>query len=374
MDQLDKKLYTDLNNEIDIPDELDTIIKTGLKGKKKHSSLMKKVASFLVITFISSSIVFATTTIIHEKKSVWKEPQKVVVGSAEHTDNQNESKQNIMSEDEARKKANEILEKFGYKNDKIKTMELQDNIDDYDSIWSIKTEQNISIGIYANGDGSFSISNGNIDYKDIEHYRTTKKEAENTAKELAQKYGYDTKEYSCIKVESNLNSDNESYRYNVTFYKEYDGIKNPYESIHVRFIPQINEVYSFMVVNKKFENNPIEITKEKAKEIALKEEQKVNTKYEIKDIEIKLKIEAMNGYAYHRTNDYEQLHEQTYANYPNEKRVFYRTDSLIRKVWLVTIIYDIPNKFEGNYNMNDERVSYFVDVTTGEVIGGGSIF
>lgn len=51
MDQLDKKLYTDLNNEIDIPDELDTIIKNGLKGKKKHSSLMKKVASFFCYNF-----------------------------------------------------------------------------------------------------------------------------------------------------------------------------------------------------------------------------------------------------------------------------------------------------------------------------------
>lgn len=377
MDQLDKKLYNDLNIEIEIPDELDTVIKKGLNRKKKHVSLLRKVASFFIITFITSGIVFAGSVVY--EKNIWKEPQKVVVGSAEHTDNQNESKQNIMSEDEARKKANEILEKFEYKDENIKEIELQNHIDDYDSSWHITTEQNTCIFIDASGDGSFSISNGNI-YKDIEHYRTTKEEAVNTAREIAQKYGYDIKDYGYVRVQSNLNSDKESYMYNVTFCKEYDGIRNPYESILISFIPQINVVKSFMFSNKKFENNPVEITKEKAEEIALNEDNKLSTKYkmyEIEKVETELRIVSMNGEAYLRTNDYEQLHEQTSGNYPDEKRVFYRTESRIRMAWLVRIIYDIPddvNKFDGSYNMNDEKFSYFIDATTGEVIGGGSIF
>ena len=35
MDQLDKKLYNDLNSKIEIPNELDTVIKNGLNKKKK---------------------------------------------------------------------------------------------------------------------------------------------------------------------------------------------------------------------------------------------------------------------------------------------------------------------------------------------------
>ena len=31
MDQLDKKLYNDLNSKIEIPNELDTVIKNGIK-------------------------------------------------------------------------------------------------------------------------------------------------------------------------------------------------------------------------------------------------------------------------------------------------------------------------------------------------------
>ena len=99
--------------------------------------------------------------------------------------------------------------------------------------------------------------------------------------------------------------------------------------------------------------------------------------YKIDKVETNLRIVSMNGGAYLRANDYEQLHEQTSLNYPYEKWVFYRTESRIRNAWVVTIIYKIPNdvnKFDGNYNMNDEKFSYYIDATTGEVIGGDSIF
>lgn len=377
MDKLDRKLYDDLNMQMEIPDELDTIIKNGLNKKNVYSPFLKKVASFLIIIFATSGIVFAASKAYETyEKNIWKIPQKVTGENVENNDIQNVIKENTMSEDEARKKGQDILEKFGYDNDKIKTIKLEGSPDSYDLTWYIETEQNIHIDFDANGGGSFSILNENKPYnKNIQKYRTTKKEAEKTARELAKKYGYDTEQYKNIKIKSNKDSDNESYIWNVTFYKEYEGIKNPYEKIEISFIPEINDIICFIFIDKKFENNPIEITEEEAKEIALKEEQKNNVMYEIKNIETNLKIEAMNGYAYLRTNDYEQLHKQTSStDYPYENWVYYRTESRIRRIWLVTIVYDIPNKFDKNYNPNDERVSYFIDVTTGEVIGGGSIF
>lgn len=376
MDQLDKKLYNDLNSKIEIPNELDTVIKNGLNKKKSNILSFKKIASFLIITFVTSGIVFAGSVVYD--KNIWKEPERVVVESAENSNNKNEIKQGTISEDNARKKANEILEKFEYGSDKIKTIKLENHIDDYGSNWNITTEQNISISIEGNEDAGFSVRNDNILNKGITNYRTTKEEAKNTAKEIAQKYGYDTKEYGYIKVESNLDSDKDSYIYNVTFCKEYNGIKNPYESIQISFIPEINEVYGFTFVNKKFENNSVEITKEKAEEIVLSEEQKLSAKYKmygIEKLDTELKIVSMNGYANFRANEYEQLHEQTSENYPYEKWVFYRTESRIRMAWQVKVMYDIPdniNKFDRCYNINDEKFSYYIDVTTGEVIGGES--
>lgn len=380
MDQLDKKLYNDLNIDIGIPDELDTVIKKGLNRKKKHSSILKKVASFFVITFISSSIVFATTSIVHQKKSVWKEPERVVRENFENDKNQNVSNENIMSKDDAIEKAYEILEIFGYKDNQVKEIELQHHIDDYDSSWYITTTQNISITIDSSGDGSFSISPNNVFNEDMKNYRTTREGAVNTAREIAKQYGYDTAGYENVDISSNMNSEEESYRYIVTFYREYDGLINPYERIQIVFIPQINMLENFWISNKKCENNPIEITKEQAQEIALAEEQKLSEKYdvyEIDKVETEFRIVTTNGAADFRLNEYEQLHNQTSAGYPNEKWVFYRTDSRVRKAWLVRIIYKIPdnvNRFDGSFNVNDEKFSYFVDATTGEIIGGGSIF
>lgn len=376
MDKLDKKLYNDLNTQISIPEELDTIIKNGLNKKKTHHSILKKVASFLIIAFATTGIVFAAGVAYENyEKNIWKAPQKVTGENADDSNNQNVAKQNTLSEDEARKKSQEILKKFGYENDKIKTIKLEGNPENYDLTWYIETEQNILVDFNANGEETFNITNNNVLSNDKTIYRTTKIEAQKTARELAKKYGYDTEHYSYVEVNSNFLSDSDSYVWNVAFYKEYDGIKNPYERIEISFIPQINEIICFTFIDKKFENNPIEITENNAKEIALKEEQKNDVKYKINNIETKLEIEAMNGYAYLRTNDYEQLHEQTSSSdYSYKDWVFYRTESRIRRIWLVTIVYNIPNKFDGNYNPNDERVSYFIDVTTGEVIGGGSIF
>ena len=44
---------------------------------------------------------------------------------------------------------------------------------------------------------------------------------------------------------------------------------------------------------------------------------------------------------------------------------FYKTDDIIRKVWVVDITYE--------NNMFTDKDIYFVDCTTGEIIGGDSI-
>ena len=160
MDKLDQKLYTDLNIQIEIPDKLDAVIKNGLNKKKTHNSIFKKVASFLIIAFATTGIVFAAGVAYENyEKNIWKAPQKVTGENADNNDNQNIAKQNTMSEDEARKKGQDILEKFGYGDDKIKTIKLEGNPENYDLTWYIETEQNILVDFNANGEETFSITN-----------------------------------------------------------------------------------------------------------------------------------------------------------------------------------------------------------------------
>lgn len=369
MDEIDKKLYNDLNLKMEIPEKLDNVIKEGLKNKTSYH-LSFKIATIACSIIMTTVGIAYAGTIIYEK--IWREPQKVV-GNAEKNTITKEEKENVMSEEEARKKVEEILKKFGYEDEKIKSIELQNNIEDYELNWYIQTENNIHVSFEAEEGKSYNISINNILYDNIEKYRTTEKEAEETARNFCKKYGYDLKEYSYTKITSNMNSEGESYIWNIGFYKEYDGLVNRYEGIVVSFIPQINKLYGFVVEDRKFENNSVEITEEQAKEIALKEENNVPVKNEINSIDVKLKIVKMNGIAYLRANDYEQLHKQTTSiNYSPEKWTYYRTDNYVRKAWVVKFNYNI-NKLGESYNINDRQFSYFIDATTGKIIGGSCI-
>ena len=210
--------------------------------------------------------------------------------------------------------------------------------------------------------------------KDIRDYRTTKIEAEKAARNLCEKYGYDTKKYDKVRITNNLETECDSYIWYVDFYKEYDGITNTYESINVGFIPEINQLFYLNINNFEYGNNPVEITEEQAKQTVLEVEQKINTDFEIKDVSASLAIDKMNGDAYKRITDYEQYYKEKHIkDYPSQNIVYYRTNSSIRKIWKVTIGYNIPqsiNLFVEPYSPFDRYYTYYVDATTGEIIGG----
>lgn len=374
MDELDKKLYHDLNLEIEVPSECEIIINEALNKSTKRYSLTKLITTVCAMFLLTVGIVYAGTN-IYDK--IWTTPEKVVGFSSEENTITEEQQKSVMTETEARERSEEILEKFGYKDEKINSVELKNNQANYELTWYINTDRKTNISFNAEKGEDFSLSIDTILYENIQKYRTTEEEAEKTARDLCKKYGYDLNEYNYTKMTSNMNSEDESYIWYVHFYKKYDGIVNPGEYIYVSFIPEVNRIYQFCVSNKKFENNPIKITEEEAKGIALKEEQKITTRYNVKDINVELNIVQMNGDAYLRINDYDQLHKQTSANYPSEKTINYRTDNRIRRAWVVTINYDVPaslDKFNGSYNRNDEKFSYYIDTTTGEIIGGSSIY
>ncbi len=378
MDEIEEKLYHDMNLETNIPSKCEVIIKEGLNKKKKHYSLIKILTTACASLLITAGMVYASTTIIEK---IWKQPEKVV-GYVEENIITEEERKNAMSEEEAKKKAKEILKKFGYEGEKIISAELEKYAGDNQLKWNIETDNKILISFDANGGEELSIFFDSIFDKDIQKYRTTKEEAGKTARELCKKYGYDLSEYTYVDIDSNVTSisangeeqiEEEAFIWRVDFYKQYDNLVDEYSMISIEFIPEINESYCFFIRDEKYENNSIEVTEEQAKETALKEEQKTGIKYEVKKVEAELSIASMNGNAYARTIDYEQYcEERNTPNYPIEKQIEYRTDKHIRKVWKIRIEYDIPVSeiFTENFNHQNLGYIYYVDATTGEVIGG----
>ena len=122
-----------------------------------------------------------------------------------------------------------------------------------------------------------------------------------------------------------------------------------------------------------FDNNEIKITKEEAIKIALIEDENVESN-KIASVDATLKVVKMNTKAYERSLNKEEFYKpmQT-VDYPDEARKYYLIDERIRNAWVVTI------KYEDNYKDVVKRYTegiwnYFVDATTGEIIGGATMY
>ena len=75
--------------------------------KKTNKNIPKLVATFVITTTVTGGLVYATGNAIYEK--IWKQPEKYEF-SYEVTE---KDKENAISEEEARKKAEEYLRKIG---------------------------------------------------------------------------------------------------------------------------------------------------------------------------------------------------------------------------------------------------------------------
>ena len=78
-----------------------------------------------------------------------------------------------------------------------------------------------------------------------------------------------------------------------------------------------------------------------------------------------------NANAYYRINDKERYYKSMQTqNYPAEERNYYEIDERVRNAWIVYITYE--DNFGDNVTKRytEGAYSYFVDATTGEIIGG----
>ena len=78
------------------------------------------------------------------------------------------------------------------------------------------------------------------------------------------------------------------------------------------------------------------------------------------------RAENLENYEIEMLRNFEKQEDGTYQ--VKENAVFYKVEDRVRKVWEVTIYYD---HYEFDY---PERYVYFVDTTTGEIIGGDKYY
>lgn len=376
MKNLDEFLHGFKNNEQVVPKSFTNAIKNfSPKSKESRNWIMKAKAikkSIIVATglLLGSGVAFAATKTY---ENIWKQPETYKF-SYEITE---QEKENTISEEEAKSKATEYFRKIGLEK-KINKLVLTKNAYKDEVQWSIKFESGT---MEINSKGKIeSLNIPSCDYKIPYNYGITREEARKTAKELLAKYNPNNNddEYELVSLKRNAENDKDAYIWYADFYKKYADLLNKHEKISIGWIPKINGLYSLNFENYKYENNDQKISKEEAIKIAVEKDKQIETRHNIASTDAELGIDKMNTEVVYREKNIEEYEkgtinfiiEENGTHKLKEDAVFYKVDNRVRKVWEVTLYYDYY-KYDKDF---PERFVYYVDATTGEIIGGARFY
>ncbi len=376
MKNLDEFLHGFKNNEQVVPKSFTNAIKNfSPKSKESRNWIMKAKAikkSIIVATglLLGSGVAFAATKTY---ENIWKQPETYKF-SYEITE---QEKENTISEEEAKSKATEYFRKIGLEKE-INKLVLTKNAYKDEVQWSIKFESGT---MEINSKGKIeSLNIPSCDYKIPYNYGITREEARKTAKELLAKYNPNNNddEYELVSLKRNAENDKDAYIWYADFYKKYDDLLNKHEKISIGWIPKINGLYSLNFENYKYENNDQKISKEEAIKIAVEKDKQIETRHNIASTDAELGIDKMNTEVVYREKNIEEYEkgtinfiiEENGTHKLKEDAVFYKVDNRVRKVWEVTLYYDYY-KYDKDF---PERFVYYVDATTGEIIGGARFY
>ena len=361
-----------LNERIQENLETKIAISNFQKEEKKmpKNKITKMVATFIVSIGIMMGVAYAGTMIY---ENIWKEPRRVQLSSETEVEVTQEVIEKNVSEEEAKEIAQNKLKEMGLEEEEFVETDHYKESGTEEIYYRFFTNHQWSITIEGKTGEFFEIWNHQEHEKEWEEHTLTKEEAIQVAKEWYRKLGYQEGEYKLAKLITQSQggeTEKPGYEFDARFYKQYDDLYNTYECVSISFYVKDKKLKYYRVENDKFEKNPLEITKEKAIEIATNEDRKVETK-EIISTEAELRIERMNGNAYARLHNTEEYYKpMTTVDVPMEEQVYYQTEDRIRRVWVVSFNYgeepgtDVVTRYaKGTY-------TYFVDATTGEIIGG----
>lgn len=382
MNQLDNFITNILEKNINEPKEYENAIRGTLENNKLREYTIHK----LVITICSTIILttgfsFAGYT-IYEK--IWKEPKKYTthdefVNSLPQQEISEKEKSSLINEEQAKRIAIEFMEKLGYGKQDINRIELKRGYgQSTDSYYMVKTKYDYEEGlmILVNAEnGKVSYFNDiDLKYKELNQKNISEEQAKQIAIDTYKILGLNENEYELYSVnQENSNFENKIRKlWGVTFLKKENEIYNKYASISISFIVVNNKVvYDTIHISSEAEevNNPIIIEDQTAIEIA-KEKERELTDVEISSVVAEISIEKMNTFIY-------QLENEIYNTDPDSGGTYLDIENKTRKVWKVLIKHDKKEdeSMYSNYNQyikTNYNKEYYIDVTTGEIIGGNT--
>ena len=323
--------------------------------KDSKYKVLKIAATFVMVLGVTFGTIYAGK---EAYQNIWQDPKKYSYSVSQEVSD--EEKQECISEEEANELGNKYLKQVGLEDEKILNQNLSKEFLSDKNEWGMSSKI-ATMTIDAKTGDLKTIQVPTWNYKIPYNYGISREEAKEVAYQLFDKIKEDNIEgdYELVTLRRNMETDEASYIWYAEFQRKYGDLINPNESVFIGWVPTINGIYQIKIQRDKFENNEIVKTKEEAIEIAKEKDRKVAPERTIKNIDADIRIEKMNAEVYLRENKKE--------DYENGKILkedgVYKTEERVRRVWLVNIEYE---KQEDKM----DSFTYFVDTTTGEIIGG----
>lgn len=384
MDQLDKYIQDIVSQKITEPDDLEEIMLNAIhtaKGKKRiRRYKITRAIITSVTTIIITTGVGVAGFIAYDK--IWKNPEKYTYEEIQETiaeGNNVEEVENLITEETAKQNATTIMNNLGYNNEIIKSITLQKDINNNDKpFYVIRTGSNENEGIVITLNGSTgelkSFTNNEFNNTNVKENEISKDQAKEYSEQIIENIGFTEKEYQfteCSKQQVASNNQIKSI-WVAKYYKLYDGIYNPYEVLTNNFAINDNKIEISSIIETSdgtYDNNPTIITQDEATQIAINKEKELTSR-EIESTSSEIGIRKMNSYIYQLENNI----DNTNVDSRNKDNTI-ATELKIRKVWIITVKHD--KAFKKNMSdleyLRQTNKEYYIDITTGEIIGGKKV-
>lgn len=384
MDEIDRYLEKKFKEEVEVPESFEKAIRQALYSERfekvcRKRKLIKNISIFCLLLICTSGCAIGGY-IAYE--NVWKEPKQYTYAEMENiiaNDTVTEEKKDkIIEEESIKNNVNDILNELGYANQEIKKIELkeykQEGLEEvYYNIETSGDNENLNLRVNAENGNLLSLENNKILSKDVSEADVNKSDVEKLSNELFSKISQENDAYRLY----SCNSEYTSYQGELKkvwvsrYYKYYNDVINPYEELAFTFMNSVDGLEISSIRNNisgVYENNPQVITEEEAIKIAESKEKEL-TDNEIVSISASIGIRKMNTYVYKLENNIYNTNMNSELNNEN----LYINEKLARNVWMVQIKHEEIEAKSNEEYLKEQNKVYYVDITTGEIIGGNEL-
>ena len=240
MDKIDKYIEELVNREIQEPDRYKKVVENALKHPRARIRIYKYQVLRVLSVACTVTIMIGGTAFagVIAYKKVWQEPEEYSYQELQemlaNVEIPKSDREGLLTEDEAKEKAYEILNNLGYENQEIISLELKKDINqEGGEYYSMKTDTNeekgYDIKINARTGELNSFTDKELVYKNISIDTIEDDTAKQYANKILADSNFDENNYkfACCEEIDYISEKEPIEMWNAKYYKEYNDVYNP---------------------------------------------------------------------------------------------------------------------------------------------------